>query len=110
LQRVPDEPLSIQSSTEGATVRVRLTGELDLHTATALSEHLASLTTQVVEAVVVDVSQLTFLDSSGLRALLSARDELQAVGATLTLQGVGGAVERVLGATGLLGLLTGDRP
>jgi anti-sigma B factor antagonist len=108
LQRVPDEPLSIKSSTEGATVRLRLSGELDIHTAAQLSEHLAPLATQVVEAVVVDVSRLTFLDSSGLRAILSARDDLQAAGATLTLEGVGGAVEKVLGATGLLGMLTGN--
>lgn len=102
--------LSIQSDIEGGMARVRLTGELDIHGAPEVAEHLSQVAAQIVESVVIDVGALTFMDSSGLRALLTARKELDAVGATLKLEGVGGTVERVLDATGLRELLTSDGP
>jgi anti-sigma B factor antagonist len=103
---VASEHLSIQTSVEGLQALVRLSGELDIDGAPEVSTRLSELAAQALDTVVVDVAGLTFLDSSGLRAILSARNELQSAGATLVLEGVTGTVERVLDATGLRELLT----
>jgi anti-sigma B factor antagonist len=104
---VASDHLTIQSSVEGTQALVRLSGELDIDGAPEVSSRLSDLATKALDTVVLDVSGLTFLDSSGLRAILSARNELQSTGATLVLEGVTGTVERVLDATGLRELLTG---
>lgn len=51
---------------------VRLNGELDMLTAPDLSQLITSLDPDR-ELVVVDLSALTFIDSQGIRALMSAR-------------------------------------
>ena len=57
-------------------VRLLLAGELDMATAHVLAERLRRAATRG-EAVVVDLSDLTFMDSSGLRLLLRAAADSQ---------------------------------
>lgn len=103
---MPDEaPLSVDATIEGDTARVTLRGELDLDRAGALAEELAALTGRGATAVHVDTSGLNFIDSSGLRALLSAREQLDSAGTTFRLTALSPAVERVLEMTGTRGLL-----
>ena len=84
----------------------RSAGELDVNTAPQVADELAELTDgEPLTSVVVDVSRLTFLDSTGLRVILAGRESLQGAGATLALDGASGVVERVLEMTGLRGLL-----
>lgn len=54
-------------TTPGGVDVVFVTGELDLATAPRLDEVLGAVT---AEAVVVDLSGCTFLDSAGIRALM----------------------------------------
>ena len=100
--------LALHTSVEGSVARVRLHGELDVHAAGAVIDELTGLVSGDVRTVIVDVSGLTFLDSTGLRALLVGRDHVRDEGAEFSLQGVGGVVERVLEMTGLHDLLTGN--
>ena len=100
-------PLSVRADVDDGVARVTLAGELDLDRAGALADELGGLTTQGATAVVVDTSGLTFIDSSGLRALLTAREKLESAGATLQLSALSPAVERVLDMTGTRTLLTG---
>jgi len=66
--------LQLNLSDEGSgSFRVELVGELDYVTASLLEEQIAALELRRPRAVVVDLSSLTFLDSSGLRALLAAQ-------------------------------------
>jgi anti-anti-sigma factor len=105
---VPDDaPLSVAFAVEGGVARVTLRGELDLDRAGAVAAQLTDLAGQGASSVVVDVSDLSFIDSSGLRALLSAREQLEGAGATLQLTALSAAVERVLEMTGTRSLLTG---
>lgn len=99
--------LSTDVVVDGTTARVRVAGELDLEGAPVLDEEFRGLLALGVKTVVVDMSAVTFLDSTGLRAIIVGREVLVAGGATLTLDGVGGVVERVLQMTGLMDLLTG---
>lgn len=99
--------LSTDVDVDGTRAVVRVEGELDLQGAPVLDDDFRNLVARGVKTVVVDVSAVTFLDSTGLRALVVGREVLSAGGATITLEGVGGVVERVLQMTGLLELLTG---
>jgi anti-anti-sigma factor len=55
----------------GDTVLLRLSGEFDL-AGEALFDHALTGLPQTARKIVVDLSGLTFIDSSGLRALLGA--------------------------------------
>jgi anti-anti-sigma factor len=101
-------PLDLRATVEAGVAQVSLHGELDLDRASAVADELGSLLEQDVTTVVVDVAGLTFLDSSGLRALLTAREKLEAGGATLELTNLSASVERVLDMTGTRSLLTRD--
>jgi anti-sigma B factor antagonist len=52
-----------------AGVTLKVTGELDLSTAPVLGESIGALRRDV-KAVTVDLSELTFMDSTGLRLLI----------------------------------------
>jgi anti-anti-sigma factor len=83
-------------------------GELDVATAPALAQRLRALT-ELGHAVVVDLAEVSFMDSSGLRVLLQARQDADRDGRALELRRPSPAVRRVidlaraehlLGATG----------
>ena len=64
------------------TVVVTVLGEIDMTTAPELADALAAATPSV-RRVVVDLSNVTFLDSSGLSALVRSRRELAGAGVDL---------------------------
>jgi anti-anti-sigma factor len=101
-----DSPhLDVVTATEGEIARVRLVGELDLDGVDAVTDALMGLANEGVTSVLVDASGLTFLDSSGLRALLSGRQALGDVDVSLVIEQASPAVERVLEITGTRELL-----
>jgi anti-anti-sigma factor len=83
----------------GAAVVVR--GEVDLETAPVLLGDLRTALAASVPAVSVDLGQVTFLDSSGIRALLLAGREAWGRGITFGLAEVSAAVRLVIEAAGL---------
>lgn len=83
---------------EGAVHRVRLAGELDLASASGLADQLVRAAEPVVE---VDLTHLTFLDGSGLTALLQAKRRIRDAGHDLRMVGAQGIVRRVFEVTGL---------
>jgi anti-anti-sigma factor len=90
-------------------VRLAAAGEVDADTADQLVQAVENiLSADRHRMVVVDLTSVTFLDSSGIRALLTARRIAGEHGAALTVTGVHGIVRRVLTLTGLLGLLCDD--
>jgi anti-anti-sigma factor len=82
---------------------VTLAGELDIATAEGLADWLIAVSGS---AVVVDLSGLTFMDSSGIAALVIARNHIEKSGNELILTRPTPIVERALVATGLAGWLT----
>jgi anti-sigma B factor antagonist len=82
---------------------VSLHGQLDLANAERVRDALMAAT---APTVVVDLSDLRFLDSSGIAALLSARSLITEAGRSFELRGARGVVRRVLEVTGLTFLLT----
>ena len=91
----------------GPQTTVSLAGELDPATAPELEARLTALAADpAVTSVVIDLSQISFLDSSGLRVLVAANQDLRARSADLVLRGPSANVRRVLQVTGLSDLIT----
>ena len=83
---------------------VSLGGELDMATVEGLSDWLVDISGSTV---VIDLSELTFMDSSGIGAMVRAKNEL---GDSLLLTRPQRNVRRVLELTGLSGWLTEWKP
>lgn len=79
---------------------VRPYGEIDLYTAPGLRHELTRALADH-RTVVLDLSQVTFMDCSGLRVLLDARAQADRGGRCLVLHGIGRPVARLLELTGL---------
>ncbi|MFJ1790955.1 STAS domain-containing protein [Kitasatospora griseola] len=79
---------------------VRANGEIDLDTAPALCRALAAALASHRE-VVLDLSEVTFMDCAGLGALVRARNQADRSDRRLILRGAGRCVVRLLKLTGL---------
>ncbi|AQZ71121.1 hypothetical protein BKM31_44890 [[Actinomadura] parvosata subsp. kistnae] len=80
---------------------VRLTGDLDKLTAPLLKDALVRLFTEGRVAVVIDVAELDFCDSSGLWVLVEHQRRVSAHAGSLGIVNVHGVLQRVLDVTGL---------
>ena len=87
---------------------VRVSGELDLHTAPQLDNELEGMLRDGAAYVLVDLRDVPFLDSSGLGVLLSAAHRLGKDG--FVLSGLGLESRRVLEITGADRVLTVVEP
>ena len=85
-----------------STQRVTLSGEFDISTASSLRHALYNDTP--AGEVIGDLSQVTFMDSSGLRALLEVRSKLEADGRRLVLEGLPDQVRRLFEVAGITDL------
>ncbi len=78
------------------------------------AEALLVRTTELAAAqegdLVLDLAEVTFIDSAGMRALLIVRENLTTDGRALRLANVTPEVKRLLDLVGLTGVLSGDEP
>lgn len=77
--------LSMATRTVGDHTVLDVGGEVDVYTAPRLRERLVELVEQGAKHVVVDLSRVEFLDSTGLGVLVGALKRLRAVNGTLGL-------------------------
>lgn len=82
---------------------VRVHGEIDLHTAPEFERALRAGMERRTPALIVDLSDISYVDSSGLSALLAANKELSARNAALYVAAPPGrpGVRRVIEITRL---------
>jgi anti-sigma B factor antagonist len=71
-----EEPVAGVASNNGATV-VSLAGELDLYNAHVVREALAAAASDDPDRLVVDLSEVKFVDSTALGVLIEARRQLK---------------------------------
>jgi anti-anti-sigma factor len=83
---------------------VTVSGEIDLETSPELGAVLASLDPPGGE-VDVDLAGVTYIDSTGLRALLTARDAAREGGGSLRVSATSSIVARLIEITGCQDLL-----
>ncbi|MEV4416681.1 STAS domain-containing protein [Catellatospora sp. NPDC049609] len=90
-------------------VRVTLSGEVDLSVADELHGWLTGAAGDHPGLpVAVDMAAVTFIDSSGIRALVRARADVTATGGGLRLVNTAGMALRVLQVAGVYAHLSGD--
>jgi len=85
---------------------VAVSGELDLAGVPRLHAALDAPAARQSPAVVLDVSNVTFIDSTALAALLRANDELTSDGVRMVMVCPPGPVRRLLDMTSLADRLT----
>lgn len=100
-QRVKTPPFSIEVQDTRGAARLTVTGELDLQTAPALRQALGDLPRGA--AAVLDLSGVTFIDSTGIAAIVRGYTAHRAAGGRLVLSAsLGAIVEQALGTACLL--------
>jgi anti-anti-sigma factor len=80
---------------------LRLSGEIDLSTAPAVREAALSALQQFSTVLHIDLSGVSFMDSTGLEVLLATRRRAELLGGQLHLKDPTPAVLRVLEVTGV---------
>ncbi|MGW7431602.1 STAS domain-containing protein [Streptomyces sp. NPDC054861] len=86
---------------DDTTAILSVGGELDIETATLLHHHLANQFLHGRRHLVMDLSRLAFMDSSGLNVLIRAARDAREAGGDLHLVAPTPAVRRILEITGL---------
>jgi len=75
---------------------IPLKGEIDLHVCPRIVRSLAGVTAKRPKHIVVDLSRVTFIDSSGLAVLIHAMQDVKEYGGTLTLSVITADVRAIL--------------
>ena len=102
--------LTIETRSDEGVEHLVLIGEFDLASVPAFEDRIATAEAGSPAAIVVDLSGLEFMDSSGLHVVLNARALCERSG--YGFQTVGGtpAVRRLFEVCGLASLIAPQRP
>lgn len=91
-----------QAESEHRGWRLAVRGELDLDTSAKLADHVQLLLDRGAILIVLDLTDASFIDSSGLRTLVHAGQLLEDAGGRLLIEGMSPAAEKLFELTGLL--------
>ncbi|HEX5324202.1 MAG TPA: STAS domain-containing protein [Capsulimonadaceae bacterium] len=80
---------------------LKAAGEIDIYTAPRFKEAITEMITQGHTNILIDMTEVAFMDSSGFGTLLSATKPLRPVGGSLSLCGCNEAITRMLEITRL---------
>ena len=94
-------PFGLRTTTSGTRATVTVTGEVDLATAGRLEREMAKAIAAGARTLVLDLSQVGFMSSSGLHVLIAADSTLRAQGGRLLIASAHAVVQRLLCLTGL---------
>jgi anti-sigma B factor antagonist len=90
----------IEVQQESGTPILRVCGELDMASSGAV-ESAVMAAIQTARAVVVDLGDLTFCDSTGISMFIAANDKAQTEGTVLTFGNLTPNVERLFHMSGV---------
>jgi anti-sigma B factor antagonist len=96
----------VEVASKGEASVVSVIGELDLASSPALEEELARLAAGNAPLVIVDLSELEFMDSTGLSVLVRAHQRSEETGQRFGLVNGSQQVQRLLTLTGVAERLT----
>lgn len=101
--------MQILKATEGTRHYIDLAGEIDAYTAPKLKEELMPLAEQKRQTIVVDLSKVTYLDSTGLGIFVGALKKSHQNESEVILKNLTERVERLFTITGLNEIFTIQR-
>ncbi|MFD5200287.1 STAS domain-containing protein [Streptomyces sp. NPDC058375] len=93
--------LTLSTRTTAAGTVMELTGELDHHTAPHIRDALPGLALRPGQQLVIDLKGITFCDSSGITALIAARNHALAADAAIALAALPEHLARIIRIVGL---------
>ncbi len=98
--------MQIQSEElDAGLCKVSMSGRLDMQGAQEIETQLAAMTSGKSGKVVVDISEVSFLASLGLRTLLSTAKSLAKAGGKMVLVGPQANVAEVLKVSGIYNII-----
>jgi anti-anti-sigma factor len=104
VEATPDQlQVSVESGTDEQVIH--LAGELDPHTAPRLQVEIDRLLEAGASAIILDLSRLGFVDSSGLRVLIRAHQDVTRDGGRFAVRNPSPTARRLLEITGLTDLI-----
>lgn len=98
-------PLEISMDRAGDEATVVVNGEVDLESSASLSDALGEVLT--CRTVSLDLTGVGYMDSTGLRAILVAREDIEQAGGTFRISSASNIVTRLMEISGVGGLLGG---
>ena len=102
-----DVSVTTRTADEGVAV-VEVSGEVDVYTAPTLRQHLRDATTAGTKRIVVDMTNVKFLDSTGLGVLVGAMGRVRETDGDMRLVVTSDHILKVLRITGLDALIPVD--
>jgi anti-sigma B factor antagonist len=97
-----------QADGEAHAWLLTVAGELDATSAAVFDEAVEAALEGGARLMTLDLSDVSFLDSSGLRSVVHASHRMTERGGRLAVAGLSGAAQRVLELTGLIDRLRHD--
>ncbi|MGI6203113.1 MAG: anti-sigma factor antagonist [Eubacteriales bacterium] len=93
--------IKIEYDAQSQTLTLIITGEIDHHSVGRLREQAdRELAVRRPKELVIDVSGVTFMDSSGLGFILGRYGKAEPLGATTTVKGASPLIHRILRLSG----------
>jgi anti-sigma B factor antagonist len=102
--------LTIRRTADAQGVVLALHGELDLGSAPALAQALAEIENSSLRGLVIDLSGLEFMDSTGLALIVGAHRDARESGRRLRFRRGSRQVQRLLEMTGIIDQLSFEEP
>jgi anti-sigma B factor antagonist len=99
---IPHEDLSIHVHVHGGMNVFALTGSLDIATSPTVRASLLEASERGDHKLIVDLTKVEFLDSTGLGALIGAQRRAKEFGGDVRLVAKEGQILRLLRITGLM--------
>jgi anti-anti-sigma factor len=96
---------SIEPEQTDGVYRLRVSGELDLATRDSLIEELNRAEASEAKRILLDLTNLTFIDSAGIGVLVLAHQRTEMNGKQLRVVSADGQVREVLRLTGVTEVL-----
>ncbi|MBV8219866.1 MAG: STAS domain-containing protein [Solirubrobacterales bacterium] len=91
----------VTSEREGSQMVIRVVGEIDLATAPHLQRHIDAAQADDVSSVVLDIDGVTFIDSTGVRLVITAQSHARAARQDFALRRVPSHIRRLLALIGV---------
>ena len=98
---VPEAGFEVNAQIADGTATVTIRGEVDVYTAPRLRDSLRRISAEDAPQVVLDLSAMTFIDSTGLGVIVGAVKRIREDGGTLSLRAPSRSTRKVLDITGL---------
>ena len=89
---------------DGRTHVIEIEGQIDLHAAPSMQERMDGVLEDGKTQVIVDLSGVSYIDSTGLTVLVGALKKLRRSGGALSLVVTDYDIERMFESTGLDGM------